>query len=432
MVIGIASVILFNVVDTFWVGQLGDAELAAMSYTFPIVSVIMSLTMGLGIGTTSVVARAIGKGNREAVRRLTTDALILGMVVVLAFATTGISTIGPLFAALGADDDTVTLIRQYMVPWYLGIGLIVIPMLGNSAIRSTGDTKTPSLIMMIAGFVNMALDPLLIFGAGPIPAMRLQGAAIATVVSYGTTAVAAIYLLGPKKLDLLDRTRRSLASRWDSWKQIVSIGLPAAAANILVPLSAAILTRIISGYGEYAVAGYGVSTRIESFTMVGIGALSSALSPFVGQNYGAANYARIREAVRFALKASLIFGVGFALLLALTGGLISSAFSDSPEVHDVAVSYMRIVPVGYGALGVCMLVSTALNAINRPLPSSGLIAMRLFVFAIPLAYLGSSYLDEPGVFAGVALGNLAMGIIAWILGRSMFDTEALEEQASHP
>jgi putative MATE family efflux protein len=422
MTIGIASIILFNVVDTFWVGQLGDTRLAAMSFTFPVVSVIMSLSMGLGIGTTSVVSRAIGQGDQAKVRRLTTDSLMLSVLLVVTFAVTGLLTIDPLFSALGAEPDTVVLIRQYMVPWYLGIGLIVVPMVGNSAIRATGDTKTPSLIMMIAGFVNMAFDPFLIFGIGPFPRLELRGAAISTVLSFGTTTLAALWLLGPR-LHMLDGVQLRLSKLWSSWRQIIFIGLPASAANMLVPLSAGIITRILAGYGHEAVAGYGVSTRIESFTMVGIGALSSSIAPFVGQNYGARQHERIRAAISFAFRSSMVFGAVLAGMLALLGPHIAALFSDSPDVIDVAASYMRIVPVGYGALGVCMLASSSFNAVNRPLAASAIIAMRLFVFAVPLAIFGSRWFGVPGVFAGIIIGNLGMGLIAGHVARIGFAAE---------
>ena len=166
MLIGIAAIVLFNVVDTFWVGQLGAAELAAMSFTFPVVMVVFSVSMGIGIGATAVIARALGHGDEDQVRRLTTDALLLANVAVTAVAIGGLLTMDPLFRALGADEATLVLIRQYMVPWYLGVGFLVIPMVGNSAIRATGDTKTPSYVMLVTGLVNAVLDPFLIFGWG--------------------------------------------------------------------------------------------------------------------------------------------------------------------------------------------------------------------------------------------------------------------------
>ena len=231
MALGFIAVILFSVVDTFWVGRLGSRELAAMSFTFPVIFLVMSIAVGMGVGMTSVVSRAIGRGDTGRVCRFTTDGLLLANTLVVLVAAAGLSTIGPVFETLGASPDIVTLIRRYMVPWYMGIGFIVIPIVGNAAIRATGDTKTPSLIMMIAGGVNMVLDPLLIFGVGPFPRLELQGAAIATVIAYAITFIAAFVILW-KRERMLEFARPTIRDLLDSWRQILYIAVPAAGTQM--------------------------------------------------------------------------------------------------------------------------------------------------------------------------------------------------------
>lgn len=302
MVMGIAAIILFNVVDTFYVGQLGATQLAAMSYTFPVGLILMSISMGLSIGTTSTIARAIGVGDEQRVKRLTTDGLILSWLFVTLMAGLGLLTIDPLFRLVGASEALLPLIRQYMVPWYLGVGFLVIPMVGNGAIRATGDTKTPSVVMMIAGLVNMVMDPLLIFGLGPFPRLELQGAALATVISWFITFFAAFYVL-IRREKMIAFERPTLKDVLTSWKQILHVGLPAAGNNILVPISAAVITRWVSSYGDTAVAAFGVGSRLESLALIGISAMSTAVTPFVGQNFGAHQCERIRAGLRFALGA---------------------------------------------------------------------------------------------------------------------------------
>lgn len=169
MVIGILGMVTFNLADTFFVGRLGTLELAALSFTFPVVMVVSSLALGLGIGTSSVVSRAIGEGDEAKVKRLTTDSIILSFLVVGVFVVVGRLTIEPVFRMLGATPDILPLVKQYMQIWYPGMIFVVVPMVGNSAIRATGDTKTPSAIMLIAVTVNFIFDPLFIFGIGPFP-----------------------------------------------------------------------------------------------------------------------------------------------------------------------------------------------------------------------------------------------------------------------
>jgi putative MATE family efflux protein len=412
MLLGIMAIVLFNVVDTFWVGQLGALELAAMSYTFPVVMVVMSLSMGVGIGTTAVVARAIGHGDRDQVRRLTTDALVLANAVVIVVAMLGLATIEPLFALLGAKPETVALISEYMGIWYGGVGLLVIPMIGNSAIRATGDTKTPSIVMLVAGVFNAVLDPFLIFGWGPAPELGLAGAAWATIGSYAGAFVAAMWIL-IKRERLLTFARPKLAEVLDSWRRILHVGLPAAGTNLLSPLSAGILTRLVSSYGPAAVAAYGVGTRLEGFAMVGIGALSTAMTPIVAQNLGAQHYRRIRESIDFGGRGALLWGGGAAVSLAVLSGPLARMFSDDPQVVALATTYLRVVPLSYCALGLAQVIATTFNALDEPLYASGLVFVRLAILTIPLAWIGAELGDLPGLFWGVSAANLVIGVLAY-------------------
>ena len=154
MMFGIVSILLFQVVDTFYIGRLGTRELAAISFTFPVVFVVMSAAIGLAVGTTAVISKAIGEGDRHRVKRLTTDGLALAVVVVTALGFAGLAAMRPIFRLMGAGPELMPLIEQYMTIWFVGVGLLVIPMVGNAAIRATGDTKTPSIIMAISGGVN--------------------------------------------------------------------------------------------------------------------------------------------------------------------------------------------------------------------------------------------------------------------------------------
>ncbi len=141
MVGGIFAITTFNLVDTFFVARLGTDELAAMGFIFPVVMFVQSIALGLGIGTASVVSRAIGEGDHRKVRRLTTDSLILAVLLVVLFVTVGLLTINPLFTLMGATPEILPLIRQYMTIWYVGMIFVTVPMVGNNAIRATGDTK---------------------------------------------------------------------------------------------------------------------------------------------------------------------------------------------------------------------------------------------------------------------------------------------------
>lgn len=416
MAFGIGAVILFNVVDTIYVGHLGTRELAAMSFTFPVVFTVMSLTMGLGVGVTAVISRAIGEGDSQKVARLTTHGLMLALLLVVMVAGLGVLSIEPLFSALGAERELLPLIRAYMLPWYLGVGLLVVPMVGNGAIRATGDTKTPSFVMMLAGGVNVVLDPLLIFGMGPFPRMELAGAAWATVISWVVAFVAALWILSRRE-KMLSARYFGLTDMADSAKNILSIGLPAAATNMLVPMAAAVLTRIASQFGHSAVAAYGVGTRVESLSMIGAMALATSATPFAGQNLGARKPERIREALSFGVKACLAWGLGVALLLGLLAPTIASWFSPEGEVVHSAAWYLRLVPISYGAYGASVFCVSLFNGMNRPINAGVVIVVRLFVLAVPLALAGAYLYGLHGMFCGVTIANLGVGAFAFLMIR---------------
>ena len=412
MIWGILSISAFNIIDTFFVGQLGTRELAAISFTFPVVLVMGSLALGLGTGTASVVARAIGHGDRGRVRRLTTDALLLAVLIVAVFVAIGLATIDPLFRLLGASEDLLPLIRDYMQIWYLGMVFLVVPMVGNAVIRATGDTRFPSYIMMTAAGVNIVLDPILIFGLLGMPRMELEGAALATVIARAVTLVAALWVLIHRE-DLICLNVPRWSSVWRSWRGVLHVGVPAAGANVINPVTAGVVTALMAGFGEEAVAAFGVATRVEAFALIVIFALGAGIAPFIGQNMGAGRLDRIREAVRLGTLFCLVFGLIAAAVLLLAGGPVAALFDDSPAVVAIAATYLAIVPISYGAQGVVLISVASFNAVGRPGPAVLLAVGRMFALYIPLAYLGAAVVGPTGVFAAAAVANVIAGAAAF-------------------
>ncbi len=414
MAFGIVAIILFTVVDTFYIGRLGTEPLAAMGFTFPISYIVMSIAMGLSVGTSSTIARAIGEGHQLRVQRLATDGLGLAFLIVTCFSLIGLTTLNTIFSLIGAKGEILKLISDYMIPWCLGVGLLVIPMVGNGAIRATGDTKTPATIMIIAGLVNIILDPFLIFGIGPFPRWELRGAAVATVTSWAMAFIASLWILGKRermiRLPVFDPKHT-----FDSWKRILFIGVPAAGTNMMEPLSMAVITRMISEYGEEAVAAFGVGGRLEALSLIGIWALSTAITPFVGQNFGAGNYDRIRATLRFGVKFSLVWGGVIFTGLYLLSGSIAPIFNDNQAVIASVILFLQIIPISYAMYGISALANSMFNALGKPLQASLVITLHLFVFVLPLAYLGSKVYGLKGIFVGIALGNAVVGIIAYLM-----------------
>ncbi len=413
MLIGILSIVAFNLVDTFFVGKLGTLELAAMSFTFPVVFVVGSIALGLGIGASSVISRAIGEGDHHKVQRLTTDSLILSLIIVISVVIAGMLTIEPLFRAMGASPEILPLIKKYMIIWYPGVAFVVIPMVGNSAIRASGDTKTPGFIMVMSAIVNLILDPVLIFGIGPFPALGLEGAAASTVLARFISFLISIRVLyfREKMLTFEIPLFKEIA---ESWKKILYIGLPAAGTNLITPITMGIITKFVSKYGAGPVAALGVSLRIEAFSLAVIMAMGSVLTPFVGQNWGAGKKGRIRLAVDSAQKFALIWGLFLIIIFILFGAIIANIFSNDLVVTETIKLYFLIVSLSYGFQSVLMLSTSILNGLNKPIPSAILSIVRMIILYIPLAYLGSVLFDIPGIFGAAVISNLAAGILSYL------------------
>ncbi|MEM9808234.1 MAG: MATE family efflux transporter [Cyanobacteria bacterium P01_D01_bin.56] len=416
MVWGLFALIAFNLVDTYFVGQLGTAQLAAMSFTFPVVLTLGNLAFGLGVGATSVISRAIGQGDMRRVQRFTTNSLTLALTAVFLFASVGLFTIDPLFKALGAGPDTLPYIREYMRIWYFGIVFLVVPMVGNSAIRAAGNTLTPSIIMTVAAGTNIVLDPLLINGALGFPRLELQGAALATVIARAVSLVAALLVLRFKE-NLLSTQIPNLEETLWCWRDILTVGLPAAAASMITPISIGVVTSFLAVHGAVAVAGFGLASRVESLALIAIMALSASMGPFVGQNWGAQKIDRVRQALSQGYRFCLGWGLLMALGLGLTAPFIAALFNPNPAVITIASQYLWIVPISYGAAGLMQLTSSAFNAMGKPTPSITITASHMMGCYIPLAYVGSQIAGPLGIFVAASVANLVVGFSAYLWNR---------------
>ena len=413
MLLGILSMMSFNLIDAFFIGQLGALQLAALAMTFPVVMIISMFTLGLGVGAMAVISRSIGEGDRTKIRRYATDSLSLSFVCVLFLTALGVFTITPLFRALGATGDILPFVKQYMVIWYPGMLFFVVPMIGNNIIRSTGDTLTPSLLMLGSMAVNTVLDPLFIFGWGPVPHMGIAGAAIASLVSRGCALAATIWVIHFRE-KLLTDVWPGRDQLFASWKAILSIGLPVAVSNAIIPLAMGVITRIIIHFGPSAIAGFGVATRIEAFGLTPIIAMSNGISPFVGQNLGARRNDRIKSGLFIAKIFSLGWGLVLFAMFLIIGPPCASLFNSSPAVAASASQYLMLVPLSLGLRGIHQIIWTALNVMKRPYDSLILELILAFGLWVPFSLAGSHYAGLTGVFIGLSCANCIAGVIAWV------------------
>jgi putative MATE family efflux protein len=413
MMFGLIMLMSFNLIDTFYVSMLGTQSLAAFSFTFSITFGLISLAIGLGVGVSAVVAKTLGQKKLVLSRQHATIALVISSVMIYSLAFLGLFFLQHIFSLLGASDTQIDLIRQYMTPWFLGSLVIIMPMIGNSVMRASGDTKTPAKIMALGALLNAILDPILIFGFGPITEMGIAGAAIASILASAISCAAVYYklIVSYKLLGWGYSVKQGV----DSAKQILKIALPAAASNMMTPLSSSILIAMVANYGSEAVAAFGVGSRIESFALIVVLALSMSLPPFVSQNYGAQQYQRVRQAYFTGVKFVLIWQAFIYMVIFATSDLLAKGFATDPKVAQLIGLYLMIIPLSHGLVGLTILSNSTLNALHKPLVSMNLNIFRLFLCLLPCAYIGSVLAGVSGIIIGVACASGVVGFIAFAI-----------------
>jgi Na+-driven multidrug efflux pump len=303
-------------------------------------------------------------------------------------------------------------VKQYMQIWYPGMVVFVVPMIGNNVLRATGDTLTPSIVMIAGMAVNACMDPLFIFGWGYVPHLGIAGAAVASIVGRGLMLAASLWILNFRE-NLLAPLWPGRATLLSSWKTILTTGLAVAVSNAVIPVAMGIITRIVSQFGAEAVAGFGVATRIEGLGFTLIIALSTGVSPFVGQNFGAKRFDRIGQGISFAAIFSVVWGAVLCAAFLLFGTSLAHLFNANESVASVTSLYLWLISVSLGLRGVHQIIWTALNVLGRPYDSLALECLLAFCLWIPFSLAGAHIAQITGVFFGLSFANIIAGIIAF-------------------
>ncbi len=427
---GALAITAFNLTDTYFVSKLGTESLAAMGFTFPVVMVVGAVAMGLSMGSGSVLARATGAGDRNLMKRTATDGLLLSLTITAIVGLAGLLSMNPLFRAMGADESTLPLVKDYMTIWYAGALVIMTPPVGDSNLRATGDMIRPSIVMMICALGNVILDPLFIFGLGPFPAMGMKGAALATVISRTAGMVATLTFNA--KAGLLDMTRPKWAEIWTSWKSILFIGIPTAVTQLLPSALRGVLTVMaasVAGIG--GVAAIAAGSRVESVPMMVAWSFNSAIITVAGQNLGAGRHDRVDTVRRNIGRFALIYGLIITAVMWATAPLTARIFTDDLTVLNLTIRYLRIYFLSFVAVLVFTWIPVALNAVGKPVRSLFLNLIGIGCLMIPGALIGRYAAINPftGMIIGFAIGTAFAGIVAWFFGYRNLGMEQLQEVA---
>ena len=411
--VGLMAVFLVDFVDMVFISMLGKAELAAaVGYAGAILFFTTSFSIGLAIAAGALVARALGEGDEGLAARRTSTSLIYGVVFSAIFA--GLVWLNLRFFAelLGATGNTLDLTVHYLQIIVPSLPLLMIGMMGGAILRAHGDAKRAMMATIYAGVVNAILDPILIFGFD----LELTGAALASVCA--RVAIAATALLpiikyyGGLKLPTFSCLIEDLPPT-------LTIAFPAILTQLATPVGQAYVTRAMAEYGEAAVAGMAIVGRLTPVSFAVIFALSGAIGPIIGQNFGAKDNARVEGAFFAGLAFTALVVIGIALALFGLRGPIAALFDAEGVTKDLVFLFCGPLALLFFFNGVLFVAKAAFNNLGHPFYSTWVNWGRHTLGTMPLVALCAWAFGAPGVLIGQALGGVVFGTVAFFLARKV-------------
>jgi putative MATE family efflux protein len=377
---------LYLLADLYWVGHLGKEAIAAVGVAGNFTMIVLALTQMLGVGTTTLISQAAGRKDQPQAELAFNQSFVMSLIVAAGLGIFSFLLRDFYCESLSADAATASLAKSYLL-WFIPGLLLQFPLVAlGSALRATGIIKPTVGFQVLSVVLNMVLAPLLIFGIGPWPRLGVTGAALATFISIFVADVLMILYFERSYHYLRFRFAQS-RPQTRIWNSLLRIGLPAGAEFILISVYVIIVYSIIRGFGAAAQAGFGVGARIMQALFLPVVALSFAVAPVVGQNFGGRRGDRVRRSIYSAI------GIGSVLMLLLTiiaqfcSATMIRAFSNDPAVIAFGSDYLRIVSVNFVFAGIAFTTSSAFQGIGNTLPPLISSMTRLILFALPATLL---------------------------------------------
>ncbi len=382
---------IYNVVDTFWVGRLGADAVAAITLSFPIIIVLLSLAGGLTIGGTALVAQYTGARQPEKAGEVAAQSLLAILVVSVVLGVVGVALAGPLLRLVGATDSVLPMAKTYLVIFMSGVGFVFLSFAYSSILRGVGDTMTPLKLRAVATAINIILDPILIFGWLGFPAMGIAGAALATVIALGIEGIWGLLIM-LRGIEGLRVRKESFRPNWPVIKEIFRIGSPAALEMTAGTMGLSLLTAIVALAGMHAVAAFGIGMRVQSLVLLPAFGAGMAATTLVGQNLGAGKPERAERTAWVATAATAGAMMVFGLIGLAFPRFFIGIFNDHPDVLHYGAAYMQIAGPAFGLIGVRIILSSAFRGAGDTLPAMVLSIVLVLALEVPLAYLFSQTL----------------------------------------
>ncbi len=413
MILEMGTLSVTQIVDTYWVGKLGSAALAAVTISITLRWVINSLANGLGIGGMAVVARRIGARDRAQADHATWQAILLAAFVSLALGAMGILLAKPALRILGADAEVLAMGASFLRIVFGGLFTLILVFVINSLLRGAGEAGLALGVLILSQGLTVVLEPLLIFGRGPFPALGVDGSAWAGVLGFGAGVLFQMAIL------LSGRARIAISSELDlrpdlplMWR-IIKIALPSTVQMTLRSTSRLVILAIVGLYGTFATAGFGVANRILLIALIPGFGLGNAAATLVGQNLGAVQPRRAERSAWWVTAYNISLLAAFAVAFFAFARPLVAFFDPTPEVVEIGAECLRIVAPSliFSAMGVVL--ARGFDGAGNTMPAMFVNLLTLWGMEIPLAYglAQGTGLGITGVWIGRALANLANGLL---------------------
>ena len=332
---------LYNIVDTFFAGKISPEALSALSKSFPIYFIIIATSIGVTVAGTSLIGNSIGEKNNKKTLYYFSHIVYYGILVSIFITFLGLYFAENVFFLMGSTDEVVSLGLDYTNIIYSGSILFILVVSLNSLLHAEGDTKTYRNVLILSFLLNILLNPIFIFGFLFIPAFGVKGIGIATIISQFVSFTIILFkvLKNPRVLKI---TNEFLLPNFIYFKNIFFQSMPITISICGYALAAAIIFTYVGQSGEYAVAGYGVGTRIEQVVLLPILGINTAIISIIAQNYGAKNFDRIKQCYFTAIQYAFIIMLTSGIIVFISAGFITSIFSSDPEVIEYGKRYLKI------------------------------------------------------------------------------------------
>lgn len=419
MILELAMESTFAVVDIYFVSKLGASAVASVGITETFLYILYSICIGLAMSVTAIIARRTGEKNTQDAGTSAVQSIFLAILASMPFAVAGIFFSKELLTLMGADSWSILHGYRY-TQWMLGGNLVIMLLFVINAIfRGAGDAAIAMRILWIANGLNIILCPLLIFGWGPLPALGIEGAAIATNIGRGIGVLTQLWLLlkGGKHIQV---KASQLYLHAKSMLTIIKTSIGGIGQMIVAMTSWIFLMRILAEVGSEAVAGSTIAIRIMMFTMMPAWGMSNAAATLVGQNLGAGNPDRAESAVWKTGTYNMIFLVGVSLVYFFFNTSLMRIFTDDPKVIAVGAEWLRILSFSYFVYGWWMVSTSAFNGAGDTKTPTKINLVFFWLIQIPLSYFLAIHLgwQQSGVFWGVFISETGVGLFTlWLFNK---------------